>query len=293
MYCQTCGSKIPEGRTRCEGCGAAVSRAPVAAPQQTSMSTAYAAAYPLAEPVSICPRCTFRGQSVTYFSRGTHVAGLVALTVLTAGFLGVGGLGYYLLRREHRICSRCGHSMGKHGSNALTVVDSSGQLAHAPPREASLAEEAGGPGAGAWILFALAALLGTIGIVEFEALLLMWAAFSAAGGFALMHRTRRKRETRRKMLIQTLQQPVLALAGERRGRLTVTEVASSMGWTLPRAEKVLNSLEDGLRVVSDVTDEGVIVYEFRELTRASGRRADTLDAFFTGADAAGERQLEA
>jgi hypothetical protein len=293
MYCHTCGSKIPEGRSRCEACGTAAVRAPVPAHEHAPVSTAYAAAYPLAEPISICPRCTFRGQSVTYFSRGTHVAGLVALTVFTAGFLGVGGLGYYLLRREHRICSRCGHSMGKHGSNALTVVDGSRQVAPAPPREVSLSDDSGGPGAGAWILFALAAVLGTIGIAEVEALALMWAAFSAAGGFALMHRTRRKRETRRKMLIQTLQQPVLALAGERRGKLTVTEVASTMGWSLPRAEKVLNSLEDGLRVVSDVTDEGVIVYEFRELTLASDRRSQGVDAFFTGADTAGERRLEA
>jgi hypothetical protein len=34
-----------------------------------------------------------------------------------------------------------------------------------------------------------------------------------------------------------------------------------------RAEKVLNSLDDGWRVNSTVTDDGVIVYEFRELLR--------------------------
>ena len=41
--------------------------------------------------------------------------------------------------------------------------------------------------------------------------------------------------------------------------------ATRLGWTLPRAEKVLDSLEDGYRVCSEVTDDGLIVYEFREL----------------------------
>jgi hypothetical protein len=45
-------------------------------------------------------------------------------------------------------------------------------------------------------------------------------------------------------------------------------VAAELGWTMPRAEKVLDSLEDGIRVCSEVTDEGVIVYEFREILNA-------------------------
>ena len=61
---------------------------------------------------------------------------------------------------------------------------------------------------------------------------------------------------------------MLKLAADHGGRLTVTEVATSLGWTLPRAEKVLESLEDGYRVSSEVTDEGLIVYEFRELMHA-------------------------
>ena len=41
--------------------------------------------------------------------------------------------------------------------------------------------------------------------------------------------------------------------------------------TLRRAEKVLQSLDDGLRVNSEVTDEGVIVYDFLELKRPMDR----------------------
>ena len=45
----------------------------------------------------------------------------------------------------------------------------------------------------------------------------------------------------------------------------MTEVAAALAWPIRRAEKVLHSLDDGWRVNSEVTDEGVIVYEFREL----------------------------
>ena len=87
-----------------------------------------------------------------------------------------------------------------------------------------------------------------------------------------------------------LQQPVLRLAGDRGGRLTVTEVASSLGWPLRRAEKVLNSLEDGLRVASTVTDQGVIVYEFRELMHARRVSAAEMDALLIpGAPAQAQR----
>ena len=35
--------------------------------------------------------------------------------------------------------------------------------------------------------------------------------------------------------------------------------------SLPAAENVLNDLDDGFRVRSDVTSEGVIIYEFPEV----------------------------
>lgn len=289
MYCQACGSKIPDGRSRCDACGTAVVRAHAPAREPVTLSTTYATPASLPEPISICPRCSFRGQSVGYFSRGTHVAGLVALTVFTAGFLGVGGLGYYLLRREHRICSRCGHSLGKHGVNALALVDGSERLAPRPPLP--MVEERSGPGFISWVFFALAAFLTFIGIVEGAPEAVMFALMSAGAGYGLMRHTNSKREARRAALIQSLQQPVLALAGERQGRLTVTEVASSLGWSLPRAEKVLESLEDGLRVASDVTDEGVIVYEFRELMLVSRSAGGTGPRF--GAATQAERRLEA
>ncbi|MEX2570528.1 MAG: hypothetical protein WD737_04430 [Gemmatimonadota bacterium] len=121
------------------------------------------------------------------------------------------------------------------------------------------------------MLFILGAILLTVGVVELEALVFTFGVLAAAGGF-LLHRTaNRAREERRTALISSLQTPVLKLAAEREGRLTVTDVAANLGWPLHRAEKVLQSLDDGWRVDSEVTDEGVIVYEFRELLLGGGR----------------------
>jgi hypothetical protein len=85
------------------------------------------------------------------------------------------------------------------------------------------------------------------------------------GGYALHRVASRASEVRRQALIASLQTPVLKLAAERGGKLTVTDVAAYLNWPLHRAEKILNSLDDGWRVSSDITDDGVIVYEFREL----------------------------
>ena len=62
-----------------------------------------------------------------------------------------------------------------------------------------------------------------------------------------------------------LQQRVLLFATEKGGTLTVTEVAASLNLSLSAAEDVLDSMDDGLRVRSDVTSQGIIVYEFPEL----------------------------
>jgi hypothetical protein len=92
---------------------------------------------------------------------------------------------------------------------------------------------------------------------------LIVALFGAGGG--LLYRAgRADAENARSAALGQMQIPVLALARED-GRLTVTEVASRLGWTLPQARAVLDSLDDGLRVWSTPSDEGVMVYEFREL----------------------------
>jgi positive regulator of sigma E activity len=220
---------------------------------------------PLANAVAICPRCGFQGQSVSYFSQTGPLAGMMVLAVLTLPFFGAGGIVYYLMRHDHRACARCGEGWGKRGERVAALTPA-GVTAQAPV-EVDIPEPSVGY-AGTLLLAFLAVMMVTIGITEFAPVLAVMGAMAGVGSVLRYNVVRRRRDDRRDAILQALQQPVLRLAAERGGALTVTEVASSLGWTLPRAEKVLNSLEDGLRIVSDVSNEGVIVYEFREMVHA-------------------------
>lgn len=211
--------------------------------------------------IPLCPRCGYEGAGVAYFSRGSRVAALVGATVLTAGMMGAGGIIYYLVRRDHRICPRCGRGWGKEGERALVGTESAG------------APEPRIPGGGrerlkrGWsvALFVLTAFLVAGGAASGAAPPFIIAMFAAMAAVLLQRSANSDREARRAALVSSLQMPVLKLASARGGRLTVSQVAAELGWTIRRAEKVLHSLDDGVRVDSEVTDEGVIVYEFREL----------------------------
>jgi hypothetical protein len=198
---------------------------------------------------------------ITYFSRGRHVAGLVGAAVLTAGMMGAGGILFYLLRRNHLICPRCGAGWGPDGERAaMAAAADRSEYLDVPDAGRERAKRAG-----SFLMFLASTALLLVGIVESEAALVLFASFAAMAGAALHLWSRQDRDRRRAALVSSLQLPVLKLAAGSKGRLTVTQVAAELGWPLHRAEKVLQSLDDGLRVDSEVTDEGVIVYEFREL----------------------------
>ena len=259
MYCSTCGSSVAPGTAHCSACGAAVPRA------MHAVQAARRA--PLADAVAICPRCGFQGQSVSYFSQTGPLAGVMVLAVLTLPFMGAGGILYYLMRHDHRACARCGEGWGRRGER-VTALSPVGPSAQAPaPVQVDLPEPSVGH-VGTLLLAFIAVMMLTIGITGMVPLTTAAGVMAGVGSVLRYNVVRRRHEDRRDAILQALQQPVLRLAAERGGTLTVTEVASSLGWTLPRSEKVLNSLEDGLRIVSDVSDEGVIVYEFREMLHA-------------------------
>lgn len=281
MYCSTCGARVADGRATCQSCGASVAprmsapqgmQHPMQGMQQPMMIPPMggpAASGTILEPVGMCPRCGFRGQSVGYFSRGGHVAGLVLLTVVTAGAFGFGGILYYMLRREHRVCPRCGEGWGKHGAFAL-VSGPSGVVTQRGTQQTDDLAQVGGGAKRGWsvALFVFAAFMMMAGIMGLEFAPIVMSLFAGGGGFLLHRSANIEREQRREALLQRLQLPVLQLAGKKGGRLTVTDVATEFGWPMTRAEKVLNSLEDGMRVMSDITDEGVIVYDFVEIRAA-------------------------
>lgn len=52
----------------------------------------------------------------------------------------------------------------------------------------------------------------------------------------------------------------------------MTEVAARLGWTLDVAQETMRSLEDGKRVTTTITDDGIMLYDFPELIHDPGRR---------------------
>jgi hypothetical protein len=184
------------------------------------------------------------------------------------------------MRHDYRACPRCGNSWGKRSERARALsaglaLNESAPTVHA--HEPEMREDARLMRWSSYLIFAFAAMLMLIGLGEGEPEAFFMGAFAATGGALLWRKANSAREERREKLLVGLQQPVLRLAAQRNGLLTVTDVAAALSWPMPRAEKVLNSLEDGLRVASTVTDEGVIVYEFRELMHAPRMNAAEMD----------------
>jgi predicted RNA-binding Zn-ribbon protein involved in translation (DUF1610 family) len=286
MYCSTCGAQVPDGRSRCDTCGAAVSRAPgYGVPAQITINnnTVAPGAAVFANPVThlTCPRCGFQGEGVAYFSQGGPIMAALFLALLTIPLMGAAGLVYYLMRHDYRACPRCGSSWGKRSEHArflsagLALNEAAPQ--HTSTHEPEMREDARLLRWASYLIFAFAAMLMLIGLGEGEPEAVIFGTLAAGGGALLWRKANSAREERREKLLMQLQQPVLRLASQRNGVLTVTDVAAALAWPMPRAEKVLNSLEDGLRVASSVTDEGVIVYEFRELMHAPRMNAAEMD----------------
>ena len=105
MRCSTCGEPLQPGAVRCPVCG-------------TSTPVGMAVVRPAG--VRRCPRCSYQGEGIPYFRRGGHVAMLVGISLFTYGF---GGLVYWLARRRHLICPRCGLGW-EHASRALAAAGS-------------------------------------------------------------------------------------------------------------------------------------------------------------------------
>lgn len=71
----------------------------------------------------------------------------------------------------------------------------------------------------------------------------------------------------RKAFSQLLQRKVLLLARNSGGTVTVTDVASDLNLTLPAAENLLISMDDGFRVRFEISKEGVLYYQFPEVVQ--------------------------
>lgn len=250
MRCSTCGETLRVGEERCPTCGAAVGSG------GRSLPSAFGS-------VKRCPRCGYNGQGVSYFSRPGHVGLLVGVSLFTYG---LGGMVYWLARRKHDICPNCGYSW-EHAGRVLT----SGEP-EAPSTDASDWErDQALPSAGmkrrvfGTVLVLFASFLIMMGIIELEAAAIAVGSVVGAAGSGAFFWGWKSLQERRQALMTGLQRRVLRLATRKGGTLTVTEVASDLNLSIPVAEKVLIGMDDGFRVRSDITKEGILLYEFPEV----------------------------
>lgn len=216
----------------------------------------------LAERVRVCPRCAYQGEGVGYFKRGSRVALLVGVSLMTYGF---GGLVYWLARRHHLVCPRCGLGWENASAGfALTGPEPERRLIEARPEgplpSGGLKRRIGG------VAMALVAtFLVLIGVVEAEAPAVVIGSVLGMSGSLTFYWGWRAQQARRDAVMKGLQQKILRLAGVRGGTLTVSEVAADLNLSLSAAERILMAMDDDFRVRSDISEEGVIYYEFPEL----------------------------
>ena len=222
--------------------------------------------------VRSCPRCGHVGTGVGHFQRLSHVALLLGLSVFSWGF---GGLVYYVVRRKRMICAQCGlgwhHARipgpGVAGQPLLTGSAGTDLVGRGTEFGAVGPLPRGGVGRrvlGVAIML-FAALMVTVGVADAMVEAIVFGTVAGALGTGTLWWGTQAREARRLAIIAGLQRRVLLLATEKGGTLTVTGVAASLNLSLSAAEEVLDRMDDGLRVRSEVTNEGIIVYEFPEL----------------------------
>ncbi len=218
-----------------------------------------------------CPRCGFRGDGIPYFRRPSHLALLVGVGLFTYTF---GGIIYWAVKRNHLVCANCGlgweHALvGRQveGTGEAVAMARMEMAAPQPPLpRGGLVRRLMGVGAAA-----LSVVLVTVGVASLEVGALASGGVIGLLGGGLFLWGQKALQARRQALLTGLQQRVLLLASERGGTLTVTEVAASLSTTMQAAERVLITMDDGFRVRSEITDEGIVLYEFPELQRLQGR----------------------
>lgn len=220
----------------------------------------------MTQPVQRCPRCGFRGDGIPYFRRPAHMALLAGVGLFTYA---IGGIVYWLVKRNHLVCANCGLGWEKAGPS----LGAFGAGAEAPfPQRSEPEPPLPGGGLGRRILGAavglLALVLVTVGIVELEAAAIGAGAVTGLAGGGTFMWGWRALQARRQALVTAMQRKVILLAGRRGGSLTVTEAAAELNLSIQAAERILIAMEDGLRVRSEVTEEGIVLYDFPELRRS-------------------------
>ena len=227
-----------------------------------------------------CPRCWHEGEGIPYFRRLNRAVALVGTSFVT---LGLGGLAYWLARRRHAICEQCGFAWrplapgAPHPELARWAVAVDNPITRAQAAARGGPVEAQLPSSGIKRRVAGIAIFAVAGVhllssVFTGVLPIGTAVFWGGLGGLFYCFGNRSLKARRVAITDRLNRHVLQLAGERGGKLTVTEVAAGLNLSFKAAETTLVNMDDGLRVRSEVSDEGVIYYEFPEIIHAKELR---------------------
>ena len=187
---------------------------------------------------------------------------LIGVSFFTYGF---GGLVYWLARRKHLICPRCGLGW----ENASQLLSLTGPEAEQRFLEEQPDERLPRSGIKRRLLGVGMVLGGTLmvlgGILGAAGGLVAAGSLIGGGGSLTFYWGWHELQERRKAIMERIQRKILRLAKKKGGTLTVTEVAADINLGLPAAEKILTSMDDGFRIRSEISDEGIIYYEFPEL----------------------------
>jgi hypothetical protein len=236
-----------------------------------------------------CPSCGYRGEGIPYFRRAGNLALLAAATLFTYG---VGGVVYWLLKRSDRVCPSCGlgwersrplgegahaelawgeEATGSRGDHALVPSGVHGVRGPAKGHAPVPLPSGGGVRRFSGVVLGLVGLLLLgIGVVQLTPEAAVVGGIIGLSGAMTFAWGWRSLQARRQAVLQRMQRDVIRIARARGGSLTATDVAAEMDLTLPAAERVLLSLDDGFRVTSDVTEEGILLFDFRELRLGQG-----------------------
>ena len=126
------------------------------------------------------------------------------------------------------------------------------------------------------------AQVGSFSIAALIALAIGAGIPGAAGAALLLDLKRKKHLTERRSALrrQTIESEILRLAARSENKLTVIEVVSDLAISPEEASSVLDSLAARELAELQVTDSGVLVYDFRDLRHLSEKDSATglLDA---------------
>ncbi len=316
--CGTCGDLYESRALRCPTCGAAsrgerggAARADPMRELEAELSALDAdLAHTLAAPASdqtrssepsarlgrgrrrkgrfVCPRCDCR--LVRYFDNAGRLVALGAVSFLTWG---VGGIGYYLVRRNHVCCTSCGFTASysdfmdereeritprRTSRRApLPRARETGRRNARVPERVDLDVEPRRPlpansphvGHGRRLIGSGVAAMGgfvaSMGVATLDGPPILGGSMLGIAGASLLFsglaaKRREAERTRRGRIAE-----ILRMAQRRRGLLTVTQTATELDVDLDEAEQLLESLDDDIRVRSVVSDDGVIYYDFVEI----------------------------